>query len=179
MEKLSVTLVLEMLGRPPEHIKEAINTLVVRLGSEKGVKITEKKIHEPAPVQDAKDLYTAFAEITAELDSITNYFGILFAYMPAHIEIVSPENLSLKNVELNELGNKLLARLHDYDAITKTTLSEKNFLVKKLYEVAPHLFKQAPSSLQSGQPAKGKKEVKKDSKPAAKKKTAARKASKS
>jgi hypothetical protein len=129
------------MGRPPEHIKEALNALIGKLGLEKGVKVLESKMHEPALVKDTKDIYTAFAEISIEFDSLTYYFGVLFAYMPAHIEIISPENLQLSNFELNDLGNKLLLRLHDYDALTKNFLYEKKFLTRKLYELAPHLFK--------------------------------------
>ncbi|MBX4196566.1 hypothetical protein KW805_03185 [Candidatus Pacearchaeota archaeon] len=137
MEKLHVSLIIEILGRPAEHVKEALNTLVIKLGSEKGVKILEKTYHDPVAVKDAKDLFTAFAEVVVELDSIMNYFGIIFAYLPAHIEIISPESTTLKNVELNEVGHRLVQRLHDYDAITKNALMEKDFLVQKLNQLAP------------------------------------------
>jgi hypothetical protein len=143
MEKLQVQFVFEILGRPPEYLKEALNTLIVKLGSEKGVKIMNKTFHEPVQVKDANDLYTTFAEVELELDSLAMFFGILFAYMPAHVEIFSPEKLTLSNSELNEMGNKILMRLHDYDAITKKALADKDLFMKKLYEVAPHLFEKA------------------------------------
>ncbi|MEK6855235.1 MAG: hypothetical protein AABX73_03355 [Nanoarchaeota archaeon] len=140
MEKLSVVLVIEILGRPPEHVKEGLDILIERLGSEKGVKLLNKNCHEPVQIQDSKDLFTAFAEIELELDSLENYFGILFAYMPSHIEIIHPEKIALANTELNTLGNLLVQRLHDYDAITKKALIEKDVLLKKLQEISPELF---------------------------------------
>ena len=63
MSKLHVSLIIEILGRPAEHVKESLNMLVVKLGSEKGVKIIDKKYHEPAPVENSKDLFTTFAEV--------------------------------------------------------------------------------------------------------------------
>lgn len=141
MEKISATLVLEILGRPAEHIKQALSGLVDKLGSEKGIKVTEKTLHEPVEIAESKDLFTTFAEVSVEFDSLENYFGIIFVYMPAHVEIISPTNFTITNAELNELGNKILARLHDYDAITKKILYEKNFILGKLKEVAPYMFK--------------------------------------
>lgn len=155
-EKIQATLVLEILGRPAEHVKEALDNIVKRLGEEKGVKVIEKTFHEPILVKDSKDLFTAFVEVTATLDSLENYFGILFAYMPAHIEISSPESLGITNTNLNELGNKILMRLHDYDAITKKTLYEREILARELHKYAPHLFKkaEAPATAQSESPKK-------------------------
>ena len=142
MEKLRANLILEILGRPKEHVTDALKELVNKLGSEGGIKIIEKKIHEPISVQDANNLFTTFADVLIELDSLENYFGIMFAYMPANFEIINPEKLTLSNVNLNDLASKLIHRLHDYDAITKKALVDNEFLAKKLHEVAPHLFKQ-------------------------------------
>ncbi|MEK6928907.1 MAG: hypothetical protein AABW65_03050 [Nanoarchaeota archaeon] len=134
MDKLQARLILEILGRPANHIKEALNELTKKLASEPGVKVIEKIIHEPVLVKDAKNLYTAFVEISLEFDSLSNYFGIIFAYMPSNIELFYPEKISLSNEELNQFGNKILQRLHDYDAITKNILTQKNILESKLRE---------------------------------------------
>ena len=167
MDKLKVNIIMEVLGRPPEHIKEAIAALVDKLGSEKGVKIVDKKIHEPTPVRDSKDLFITFAELSMDIDSLSNLFGIMFAYMPANVEVVSPENFTLSNIELNDLANRLMARLHDYDAITKKFVYERNFLLGKLREVAPGMFK----NLQEAPKVEEKKdEEKKESKKAKKSK---------
>lgn len=141
MDKIKADLVFEILGRPAEHIKTALSSLIEKLGTEKGVKVIEKKIHEPTEVKESKDLYTTFSEVSVEFDSIENLFGITFVYMPAHVEIISPTNFTLTNLHLNELSNTILARLHNYDAIAKKLIYEKDFLVNKLREVAPQLFK--------------------------------------
>ena len=151
MEKLQASMVLEILGRPKEHVKEALSALISKLDSEKGIKVLEKTIHDAIPVENTKDLFTTFAEITIELESLHNYFGILFAYMPSNIELISPQKIDLTNLDLNDLGNKLISRLHDYDAITKKTLYENEILVKKLKEIAPNLFKQPEASLSQTQ----------------------------
>jgi len=134
MAKIQANFVLEILGRPAEHIKSAITELVTKIGTEKGVKIIDKAIQEPIAVKDVKDLFTTFAELTLELDSLQNYLGILFAYMPSHTELIYPEKLTFVNTEVNDLANKLISRLHEYDAITKKALIERDILLKKLNE---------------------------------------------
>ncbi|MDP3881612.1 MAG: hypothetical protein Q8Q31_01910 [Nanoarchaeota archaeon] len=145
MEKIKVQFILEILGKPPEHITQSLINLIDKMDKEKGIKVVEKSLHDPVPLKDSKELYTAFAEITAELDSVENYFAIIFSYFPANIEVISPKGFSLSLDKLNELGNFLVGRLHEYDNLAKTLVGENTILMNKLREVAPHLFVQKPA----------------------------------
>jgi len=142
MEKLQVNIVIEILGRPKEHVVEALNSLIEKLGGENGIKIIKKTIHEPIQVKESNDLFTSFSEATLELDNLYNYFGLLFGYMPSHIEIVHPEKIPLTNFDLNDFGNKLIQRLHEYDAITKRAMVEKNIIIEKLQKIAPDVLQE-------------------------------------
>ena len=165
MPKLKAALILEMLGRPEAHVKEALQTIVLKLGSEKGITILEKTLHDTRPLEEAPNMFTTFAEVLVELDGLENYFSILFSYMPANIELIEPENITLPNAGLNELANKLLSRLHEYDAIVKKSTTERDILLKKLQEVAPQLFKQEKKAIDKinalGKKPKKKKKAKK------------------
>ncbi|MCH7568171.1 MAG: hypothetical protein IIA87_02005 [Nanoarchaeota archaeon] len=132
MEKIKANLIIEIMGRPPEHISEALNTLVIKMGSEEGVEIKDKKYHKPVAVKDAKNLYITFAEVEAEFDSLENYFGIIFTYMPSNVEIISHDKIKLNIHELNSLGNSILSKLHHYDAIAKGLVAERDILVRQL-----------------------------------------------
>lgn len=148
MEKIQANIVIEMMGKPADHVKASLNALVTQLGGEKGVKIKEKSLHDPLPVEKTNDLFTAFAEVMLEVESWENYFGIVFAYMPSHSEIIHPEKVVLSNHELNDIGNKIVSRLHEYDAVTKRVLMDQERLLQQLRKYAPHLFKKKPSSTQ-------------------------------
>ena len=165
MQKIQLRMVLEILGRPESNVVEALRGLSQRLSTEKGVTIIEQTLHEPVLVKDSKNLYTTFGEFVLELDSTNIMFGIMFAYMPAHAEIISPEELTVQNAELGMLVNALLQRLHSYDAIAKKMINDKEILAKKLYEVAPHLFKrQEKAAVSSKKESKVKKKRKSNSK---------------
>ncbi len=146
MDKLRAALVIEILGRPPEHVKKAVEGIVSRLGSEKGVRIVNRRLHNPIKAENSKNLFTAFAEVEVELDSLDQYFGIIFAYMPSHIEIITPDKITISNAHLSELANTLTQRLHNYDSIAKRIIVERNALLRKLHEIAPNLFKKKKES---------------------------------
>ena len=140
MEKIQARIIIEILGRPAEHIKEALNILVVKLGSEKGVKILEKQVHDPRTVEDAKDLYTTFAEVNFEVESIAHLFAVLFAYMPANVEVIYPEEIKIPNQDFNSITSALLERLHNYDAVSKRIIFESDLFAEKLKETSPEAF---------------------------------------
>ena len=150
---MQVRMIIEILGRPIGNVTEAITGLVKRLETEKGVKIQEQTIHEPVVVKDAKELFTTFAELIVEMDSMRVFFSIVFAYMPSHIEIINPENFEMRNEDLTTAANAIVQRLHEYDAIAKRLVVDRENLVRKLFELAPHLFKKSDGQpLAPGQP---------------------------
>lgn len=173
-EKITANLIIEILGRPPEHVKEALNTIVLKMNSEKGIKVINKIYHDPKKIEDAKDLFTAFAEVEVEFETLSHFFGGLFTYMPSHAEIIHPEKLMISNAYLSELGSNLVQKLHEYDAIAKRLVVERNVALDKLKEVAPHLVQEAqlPKPLSSPQKSEDSKTKKKSpKKKEAKKKT--------
>ena len=136
MEKDSIhaMMILEILGKPKDHVLESLKALVDRLNTEKGVKIINKNIHDPIDVKDSKGLFTTFAELEIKFETLEDYISIMFGYMPSNVQVISPENLSISNSYLNEVGNKIIQRLHNYDAITKRVLNEHQLIMEKIKE---------------------------------------------
>jgi len=132
---IGMLMILEILGRPPEHLKETLNEIIKRINEEKGVKVKESKIQEPTLVKDQKDFYTTFAEIEVEVEDIMLLAALVFKYMPAHIEVLSPETLKLSNNSWNEIFNEITRRLHGYDEIARILQNEKMILENKLREL--------------------------------------------
>lgn len=143
-KKIRANFVFQMLGRPPEHLIDTMNSLIDSISAEKGIKIIERMVH-PAKKVDNKDergqpiaqgeLYSTFSDIELELDNLMTLLSIAIRYMPSHIEIIYPEDFNLKNVDFNLIVNEILARLHNYDAIAKSSLMNNQLLAKKLSEI--------------------------------------------
>lgn len=128
-------MILEAIGKPPEHLTEALENLAKEMENEKGVTILSKKINEPILMKDRKDFYTTFAEIEVEVEEVLHIAILMFKYMPAHIEIISPELIVLTNNGWNDILNELTRRLHGYDEVARVIQVEKNILEKKLREL--------------------------------------------
>lgn len=130
--KIEVAVIFEILGRPKEHLVDSLKKIIEELGNEKGIKVKESKIHDPTEVKENKELFTTFADLIIEVDSLEWIVVLMFKYMPAHIEIISPEKVTLGNNTWNEFLNELARRLHRYDEVARVLQAEKTILENKL-----------------------------------------------
>lgn len=126
---------MEVLGKPPEHLKKTLENISEKLNQEKEVEVKEKEIHEAKELEKKKGFYTCFSEVEFETDSIVRVVGLMFKYMPAHIEIISPEKISLNNNDFTMLFNELARRLHAYDEVARVAQAQRNQLAKKLQNI--------------------------------------------
>jgi hypothetical protein len=129
---IRVAMILEAIGRPPEHLTEILKDLIKQMRDEKGVEVIEEKVHEPELIKEQKDFWTNFAEVEVEVEDILYLAMLMFKYMPAHVEVISPESITLANTGWNDLFNELIRRLHGYDEIAAVLHMEKRILEDKL-----------------------------------------------
>jgi len=135
LKGVSAVLILEVIGRPKEHLTETLNNIINELDNEKGVIVKSKKINEPVLMKDQKDFYASFVEVEVEVERILDLAILIFKYMPAHIEIIYPEIIALQNNDWNDILNELTRRLHGYDEVARIIQNEKGILERKLREV--------------------------------------------
>ena len=129
---ISANLILEVLGKPKEHLVETLNNIIGKIKEEKGVIVVDTKINEPVTLKNNEDLFTTFAEVEVKVETIAHMAMLMFKYMPAHIEILSPERLVMSNNGWNDVLNEIVRRLHGYDEVARVIQVEKGILEKKL-----------------------------------------------
>jgi hypothetical protein len=143
-DEIRLLLIYEILGRPPEHIKEAFEKLMDQIGKNPGIKILERKVHEPHLVENEKlkelnqkadNLFSTFAEVEIEVDNLDLVFQLAINTLPSSVEILEPSELKLKNFDLNSVLGGLTAKLHQYDEVAKAIISERNQLIKVVKEL--------------------------------------------
>lgn len=132
---IRAVMIIEVMGRPPEHLIDTLEKIISDIDAEKKVHVVEKKIHDAKEMEKRKDFFTNFAEIEVEVETILQLAVLMFKYMPANIEIISPELIALSNNGWNDIFNELTRRLHGYDEIARVLQVEKHLLEKKLREV--------------------------------------------
>tara|TARA_Y100000310_G_C20623956_1_gene784830 strand:- start:1093 stop:1617 length:525 start_codon:yes stop_codon:yes gene_type:complete len=171
-DKIKALFVFEVMGRPPEHLKKALEEHISTLGKNKGVEITRKEVHEPKPLEKegVEDLFTTFAEVEVLVDNINLIFEITLNMLPAHAEILEPAEIKLKNFDLSGVISNLSIKLHKYDEVAKTITMERTVLINRLQEMQEKI-----NSLEGNikKPKTGKKET--DKKKSSKKKSSKKK----
>jgi len=133
-KNIRVAMILEIIGRPAEHLVETLGKIIDEMEKEKGVSVVEKKINEPVLMKDQKDFYTTFAEVEIEVDEIMILAGLMFKYMPAHIEVISPELIALTNNGWGDIFSELTRRLHKYDEVARVLQMQLAQLQKEINE---------------------------------------------
>ncbi|MBU1252462.1 MAG: hypothetical protein KJ905_02580 [Nanoarchaeota archaeon] len=133
--KINAVLILDIIGKPKEYLLESLEKHIANLDKEKGVVVKLKKIREPELMGNQEVFYTTFAEVEIEVDEILTLVGLMFKYMPAHVEIISPEMMGITNNVFNETLNELVRRLHGYDELARVMQTEKQVLIKKIKEL--------------------------------------------
>lgn len=126
--------VIEVIGRPKEHIIHAMKLVIKRLKEEENIILTKGDLYK-AQEQDFEfkqkgKLWSTFAELELLLkdnDSVT-YF--CFEYLPASIEVLEPKNMRIPVKEYQNILNDLLARMHQIDMTLKNVRAENEILNK-------------------------------------------------
>ncbi len=134
-KKIHSILIIDVMGAPKEYLHETLQNIINSIKEEKGVKILESHINEAQEIKEKKDFFTNFAEIEVETDSISILSMLMFKYMPAHLEVIYPEDLNVKNHTLNEVLNELVRRLHGYDNLARIFQYEKAQLMAEIKQL--------------------------------------------
>ena len=162
--KIKVVINLEVVGKPPEHLVESLKRVMEEIDKEKGITILRKDIKEPRPMKDQEGFFTTFAEVELEVEDIRNFVIVMFKYMPAHLEIVSPEIIAISNNSWSDILNELIRRVHGYDEIARMLQHENSLLRKKLEDATGEKVT-TPMSPIENLGKKPKKKLEKKSKP--------------
>lgn len=134
-KNIRAVMILEIIGRPAEHLVETLNNIIKELSEEKGVNVKEQKVNEPREMKEKKEFFTTFAEIEFEVEEVMQLAVLMFKYMPAHIEVLSPEAITLTNNSYGDILSELTRRLHKYDEVARVVQMEKGILEKKLKDL--------------------------------------------
>ena len=143
---IKAVMILEVMGRPPEHLTETLNKIIDEIEKENGVEIKQKKVNQPIPMREKagivgddtaikeNEFYTNFAEIEVEVDEISRLVLLMFKYMPANIEIIYPEAIVLTNNGWGDILSEITRRLHANEEVVRVLQVQKAMAEKKLSE---------------------------------------------
>lgn len=129
--------ILEIIGRPKEHLVQTLEEIISKINSEQGVSVSEQKIHEPTLMKDSKELFITYAEVEVKVEEPILLAVLVFKYMPANIELISPERVIFNNNQFSEILNELTRRLHSYEELARVMQIERQKMQEKMSEFVP------------------------------------------
>ena len=131
-------MIIEIMGRPGPHVRDALEKHVQNLDSSKAVEVHSIKISDPKEIErdeenkNADPMYTCFAEVDFEVETFNILSGIVFDFMPSSIEVTEPHSFNLDANEITELLNNIGGRLHRYDEVAKMAQGKIGYLENQL-----------------------------------------------
>lgn len=130
-KKILFRAIVEVLGKPKEHIEQSIQNYVEKLKQDENYKVVAEEFAE-AKKQDKTDLWVCFVELEVEASSIEDLTSFCFDYMPSLIEIIEPKELCFADVDVSKFLNDLQAKLHNVDMVAKQIKMENDGLKKSM-----------------------------------------------
>jgi hypothetical protein len=112
-------MIVEVAGRPAEHLKSALSEHIGILNKVSDIKVHSIKLSEPQEIKDSNGMLTCFAEADFECESFARLSETMFDFMPSSVEVIEPSKVSLSMNEATDLFNNISGRLHRYDELAK------------------------------------------------------------
>lgn len=123
--------IIEVLGKPKEHVQKALQGYIDQLKKNPKYKIVQQESAE-VQQQEESELWTTFTELEIKTETIEDIINFCFNYMPALIEVIEPKELVLKDVQVSQLLSTLQGKLHQVDMVAKQVAVEKEHLQKNM-----------------------------------------------
>ena len=121
--------IVEVLGKPKEHIEASLRKYIEKLKEDKNYTVHSVDFAE-AQEKKEEGLWAAFAEVELSTEKVINMVNFSLDYMPSLLEVISPQQLTLRDVELSTFLNDLQAKLHAVDMIAKQLKVENDVLAR-------------------------------------------------
>jgi len=134
-QEIRAIIIIEIAGRPPEHVKQSLETHTATLKKVKGVEVINEQISEPKKLEKGNEVYTCFSEIEIKCESFSKLIDIIFDFMPSSIEIIQPSSINFNMQQATSFINTLAGRLHRYDEIAKIAQLQNQQLASKIKEL--------------------------------------------
>jgi hypothetical protein len=134
-QKVRAIMIVEIAGRPPEHIRQALLDHVGRMKSMKGVNYISERISDTKMIDKEKDIYSCFVEVEIETVSFMRLTELMFDFLPSSIEVIEPDSIKFNSQEATMFLSDLSGRLHKYDEIAKVAQIKNQQLAQHLQKI--------------------------------------------
>tara|TARA_Y100000034_G_C6838337_1_gene379036 strand:- start:236 stop:559 length:324 start_codon:yes stop_codon:yes gene_type:complete len=104
------------------------------LKKRKNIEILKSEVSNAKESEDMPNFFSIFNELELKVKDFSDLDGFCFDFMPSSIEILEPSSFNLKDKEMEDMLNDLLAKLHQQSMIVRNLHAENVMMKKKLGE---------------------------------------------
>ena len=119
--------VIEVLGKPKEHVEESIKSYIKNLKENENFEIISEEFAE-IKKQEEGEMWMDFVELEIETSRIEDLIAFCFEYMPSLIEIIEPKKITFQDIEITRFLNDLQSKLHHVDMVAKQVKMENDVI---------------------------------------------------
>jgi len=130
---IKIRTIIEVVGFPEDHIKDAIIKIVDNIKEKKHIKIVNMYIEETKKLDK---MFATFAELELDLPGLQDVIDFCFDYLPSSVEILEPEYINEKSNDLAGVLNDLMLKLHEYNMVIRNLQAENKVMKNKLVPTA-------------------------------------------
>ena len=126
---IKIRTIIEVVGFPEDHIKDAIVKIVDNIKEKKHIKIVNMYIEETKKLDK---MFATFAELELDMPGLQDVIDFCFDYLPSSVEILEPEYINEKSIDLAGVLNDLMLKLHEYNMVIRNLQAENKVMKNKL-----------------------------------------------
>ena len=122
--RILAKVIVEVAGKPKEHVENSIKIVLDNIKKEKGIKALKMKIFKP---KECDNYFSSFAELELEFEDPEYLVGMCFDYLPSSVEIIEPDEINIDSRGMAGLLNDMLAKLHNASmAVSQISAENEN-----------------------------------------------------
>lgn len=135
MVKVEARFIIQIAGKPVEHVQKALEKVKENLLNEKELcNVIECEIVEPE-LGEEEDLYSGFLDLEVKFSSIKKVLEFITDYSPSSVEIIEPKELKLDANDFTEVLNDISSKILKFQMESRTYKGHANMLARKLHEL--------------------------------------------
>lgn len=124
---LLTRVIIEVLGTPKEHVEKTLRSLIEKVKEEESLKILKGKIFKAKP---KGSFFTSFTEMEILFNDFFDLASFCIEYLPSSVEVIEPADFKTKSVNITNVLNDLLAKLHNIDMVLKS-IQAKDLILER------------------------------------------------
>lgn len=126
--------IIQMVGKPQEHVEKSLHDFLQHLKTLPGTGfVIIKENYAPAEEQEGTEsMFGAFCDIEVVCDDNNGVLNFCVEAMPASVEVVEPETITVQGHEYTVMLTDFVGKLHQAEMSAKQSVQQARLFAKNL-----------------------------------------------